>query len=239
MAHEGDVIELTERLLKYATGQFDPALIHTATLRMLTISVIHADAFSRCSEYLTALDLSRNVLTSLRGLEHLTALVHLDLSFNKLTTVHELAKWCPSLEVLHLEGNCLTSLEALSCFDSTVMPRLRALYLQDRDGEFANPVCGRSGSGREEYVGYAAAHFQHIRCLDGHYFNRHDVHPRYIDGGNDQEVQLPDCPPWIGDDYFGNALLDAPKIGVIPEKAFAAQVSECKKVLKEQTQIKK
>ncbi|CUG87119.1 leucine-rich repeat protein, putative, partial [Bodo saltans] len=208
---QNDVIELSERLIKYATGQFDPALIHTATLRMLTISSIHADAFARCNEYLTTLDLSRNLLTTIRGLEHLNALVYLDLSFNQLTSVHELSKWCPSLEVLHLEGNCIASMEAIGCFDSAVMPKLRALYLQDRDGEFANPVCCPSG-GREEYVAFAAAHFQHIRCLDGHYFNRHDVHPRYVQGSNDEEVKLPDCPPWIGDDYFGNALLEAAKI---------------------------
>jgi Leucine-rich repeat (LRR) protein len=228
-ACDGDAVELTERLLLYATGQFDPSLIHTAMLPMLNIAFISPSAFARCGEYLTSLDLSRNNLSSVGGLEHLKALKLLNLSYNRVTHVGDLSKYSPMLEVLHLEGNHIADLESLNCFDAAIMPKLRALHLQQRDGSDANPVC----SNREAYVAFAGSHFQHVRCIDGHYFDRMERQPRYVDGGGDTEVELPQSQPWIGEQYFGNALLEAPKIGVIPEKAFVSQVSECKRVLKE------
>lgn len=225
-----DVIELTERLVKYATGQFDPSLIHTATLPMLSIGKIAPDAFGRCGEYLSTLDLSRNALKCLAGFEHLKALKHLNIAFNGLTAVDELVK-CPCLEVLHMEANLVASIDALKCFERSMMPSLRSLHLQTRDQSDANPVC----LDREPYVEFTRTYLQHIRCVDGHYFDRFEVHPRYVDGGNDSEVVLPDSAPWIDDGYFGTALLEAAKVGAIPEKAFSSQVAECRKAVKEHT----
>jgi hypothetical protein len=226
MPSSGDEIDLTQELIKYATGQFDIALVHSLNIPMLQIRSVAPNAFLECATRLTSLDVSRNLLTSLDPLALLTSLQLLDISCNMISSLEPLRK-CVALEVLHAEGNCVDSMGALQCLEATYLPNLRGLHLQRRDGSDSNPVC----IDRKSYVAHMSKVFGYVRCLDGHYFCKDELNPMYIDSGNDREIQLPTTTPWIPATFFGSVLMEPAKVGAIPEKAFYSQVTDCKKAL--------
>lgn len=221
-------VELTEKLIKYASGQFDASLVHTLQLPMLNIVSIQPAAFLSCSR-LTSLDLSRNELKSLEGIQPLGSFLEvLNIAFNQIVTLEPLRKFS-ALQVLHAEGNKLATSESLQAIEAISVPTLRSVYFQARDFSNQNPICVE----RKSYLQYMNNNFPHVRCIDGHYFYKDEVNPvGYVDAGNDKEIQLPKVAKWIPSDYFGNVLMEPEKVGLIPEKAFHAQVAECKKALK-------
>lgn len=224
-AGKEDGSELTEGLIKYATGQFDVQIVQILELPGISLSSLGI-AFQQCTSIHT-LDLSENALTSLGGIQPLKdCLVTLRIRRNQLQTLDPLRGFA-ALEVLHAEENLIDSFEGLAAVDPSSAPALRGLHLQDKDGNRANPVC----NDRAKYVAYIRRTFPHVRCIDGHYFYRDEINPKYVDDGDDQEVALPPSKPWIGVGYFDDVLTGNPsKVGVMSEKAFYNSVAECQKV---------
>lgn len=226
-AVDDESMVLTEGLVKYATGQFDLNGIQTAvSIPMLNIVTIAPDALAGCALSLTSLDLSHNRLVSLDGMQCLKALQILNVAVNRLVDLDPLQQ-CTALEVLHAEGNLIANFDTLQRLGQPFLPALRAIYLQKDDGSQTNPIC----QVRSLYVERMKQYFAHLRCWDGHYFCKEDQNPVYVDAGGDREIVLPPSQPWVSTTYFENVLIDATKIGVIPEKSFQTQVMECKRVL--------
>ena len=99
--------------------------------------------------YCTALshiDLSHNQLTSLRGLEDVSrTLKSLDVSHNFLTDIHSTGGGMQDmgqLEVLKLHGNLISSASLESAIAVLIgLPKLRSLTFRKADGSEANPCC--------------------------------------------------------------------------------------------------
>mmetsp|Transcript_17841 Transcript_17841/g.29323 ORF Transcript_17841/g.29323 Transcript_17841/m.29323 type:complete len:200 (-) Transcript_17841:438-1037(-) len=117
-----------------------------------------------------AIRLSSNQLSSLEGpIFHSTlskilnpsALVWLDLSFNKLTSVDEVLLSLPSLSVLYLHSNCISKLSETKKLGR--IKKLFSLTLQD------NPI-GRKGHWKQ----YILAHVPQLRNLDFSAVTKHD-----------------------------------------------------------------
>ena len=231
--NKDDGNELTEGLIKYATGQFDVQLVQLLELPGIGLTSLGV-AFQQCSAIQT-LDLSENALTSLGGIQPLKdCLVTLRIRKNQIQTLDPLRGFI-ALEVLHVEGNAIDSFEGLAAIDPSSTPALRALHLQDKEGNGANPIC----RDRAKYVAYLSRTFPHVRCIDGHYFYRDEINPKYVEDDNDQEIALPPSKPWIGVGYFDDVLTGNPsKVGVMSEKALYNAVADCQKVVAAASKVK-
>ena len=106
------------------------------------------------------LDLSKNRITMLSGLENCISLKILDLSYNKLMTFDAL-KGCEALERLDLQGNLVKDLKPIERI-SGALTKLTNLYLQEFNGEGANPCCN-SNSYRKGVISF----FPNLLSLDG------------------------------------------------------------------------
>lgn len=215
---DGEVV-LTPALISIATGQFDITIITRLSLTRLGIPTI-TKCLSQCSG-LIELDLSYNHLLSTSGLDALPSLTRVDLRCNKIRSLRGLAP-LSRLEVARLQGNCVDTLDELGHMRG--LPVLRGLYLRDKDGTSANPVCSS-----DKYVSTMCSWFDRVRCIDGHYFNKEDMNPRTIGLGDDEEFVLPRSEPWIVENFFKTAQWDPNKAGIAAERAFLNQIAEAKK----------
>ena len=84
-------------------------------------------------------DISRNRITMLTGMESLVNLKICNLSYNKLTSIDGI-KGCTSLERLDLQGNLIKDIKAIERVAPS-LTKLVNLYMQEFNGEGANPVC--------------------------------------------------------------------------------------------------
>ena len=219
-------IDVTEALLKYASGQYDVALIRSLSLAHVGLRSLGGTAFQGCST-LTVLDISHNALPTLDGIEWLSdSLRRLDASGNRLTSAAGVGQ-LPRLEVLNLAGNSIAEPDAL-LMELAGLPTLRALHLQDRDGGRQNPVCRSI----PEYGKTLTTRFATLRCLDGHYFCHESLNPQRIDNDDDDEFVLPPTKPWLPEGFFNTKGFDyGQRVGTAAEKQFAAAAADCRKVL--------
>ena len=209
---------MDEELIKLASGQYDVALPQLLCLTGVGIGKIACLAL--CTN-LTELDLSRNNLASTDGIHEAPQLRKLDLSYNKLARIDHVGR-VGALEVLKLQGNLIADVDVLSALAPLTL--LRALYLQDRDGGAANPVC----TAQPHYGEVVLARLPRLRGLDGHYFFKEELNPKKIDGGDDEEITLPKSVPWLAPGAYPPPNPNAPKPGNATEKQFRAVLAECK-----------
>ncbi len=220
---EGAIV-LTENLVKLASGQFDVALPQTLVLSHLQISRLMAPVLEKCVS-ITILDVSYNKLRTTKGIAALSnSLVQLDLRFNALTALDEVAA-LRNLQILRLQGNEIR--EQTEIANLADLKSLRALLLREKDGTAANPVCSQSN-----YVPLMNSWFPNVRCIDGHYFCKEDMNPKKIDLDQEEEYTLPKSIPWITEENLKTALYDPNKVGVAQEKNFRAVLQDAKTMLK-------
>mmetsp|Transcript_23361 Transcript_23361/g.41329 ORF Transcript_23361/g.41329 Transcript_23361/m.41329 type:complete len:248 (+) Transcript_23361:208-951(+) len=95
--------------------------------------------------------------TKLEPKEHLK---YFDLSHNRLKNL-DTFPICERLQILHLEGNLIDSIDDILVLKD-LAPNLKQLFLQSVSGSDANPVCARSGYGRQ-----IAQMLPDLQVLDG------------------------------------------------------------------------
>eukprot|EP00162_Nutomonas_longa_P007475 comp17803_c0_seq1/m.30726 comp17803_c0_seq1/g.30726 ORF comp17803_c0_seq1/g.30726 comp17803_c0_seq1/m.30726 type:complete len:244 (+) comp17803_c0_seq1:22-753(+) len=125
--------ELTESFLKKIAGHFDLEGIYALDLSGKSVSRLD-DLNTKCPK-LVSLDLSRNNISELTGLEGLTDLKKLDLSGNRIREVNDLADLF-SLEVLDLSNNSIATIKDLSALAQ--FKSLKTLHVAK------NPICENS-----------------------------------------------------------------------------------------------
>lgn len=205
-------LEFSEELVRTASGQFDVELVQHLTLASLSLRSIDRGVASQLV-LLSVLDISKNNLTSLDGIEPLArTLVRLDASNNRIKSLQPLyggagagdAAVFGKLEVLRLQGNEIRELSEVLPL-AKQLPKLRALYLREENMRNPNPVCDAA----PDYAKTMAAHFvPKCRCIDGHYFCHADVKPERLDDGDDNELVLPQSKPWLTDAFFSDAVTE-------------------------------
>eukprot|EP00906_Rhabdomonas_costata_P027505 RCo039052 len=226
-------VAVTPELMRIASGQFDLAVVQDLSLRGLGLSRLQG---LHELTSLTSLDLSHNLLSHVEGLESLgPRLTRLDLQHNRLSSLEGL-QGLTSLQTLLLQGNALASLAAAETA-LAALPALRVLYLQNRDGSGANPVCKEP-----TYQAAVRKRLAKLACLDGQYFLKDglelsELRQRVCDVEPPQVV-LPPSVPWIPDEdsYWDNVCLPEPKPGAAPvasrpEVQFKAAMFECQALL--------
>jgi hypothetical protein len=158
-------------------------------------------------------------------------LLHLDLSHNCLTDISVLVHF-RRLQSLKVQGNRIAALDTVVPLGS--IATLRTLQLQAFDLQSdQNPCC--TSVSRAEYCKVMAKAFTTVRCLDGHYFCKDAVDPSFGDLiGQDFEIKLPEPKPWFSEKALQSLtsnLMDAPKCGVMTEKAVYNATADAKKTV--------
>ena len=128
---------LTEELVVRHGGQYDPELLQRLTLSGLRLARLGA-GLARCTA-LRVLDLARNKLQHLDGVEVCASLERLLVARNELTRfgfVAGLAK----LDHLDARANALQDVDAVAA-DLRPCAALASLELRSDDGSDANPCC--------------------------------------------------------------------------------------------------
>ncbi|KAH9578191.1 hypothetical protein LSM04_007374 [Trypanosoma melophagium] len=161
---------LTESCITRASRQYDVETICTLTLRGVGVQSL-GGAFTRCLA-LAHLDLTRNKLQSLKGIELLAHTLRcLSAAENELRDVSGIDA-CLLLENVQLEGNQLSSESALAPLAE--LPHLRYLVLQrevhvdgmDEPLLLDNPIC----TDKKMYEKILRRRFASVLCIDGHSF---------------------------------------------------------------------
>lgn len=158
--------ELSERLLLTRSRQYDVALLFEAPLSQCSLRSL-GSALQNCAS-LAVLDVSRNHLVSLHGVESVAGtLSHLNASDNRIADVAALAT-CTQLTALHLEGNQIQERGAVQTIAQ--LPRLTEVWLRREitldDGDslvLDNPIC----SNEETYQAVCAELLPRVRSVDG------------------------------------------------------------------------
>lgn len=216
---DGDV-ELDEKLIKIVSGQFDVGLLESLNLSNIGIRVLGLN-LSLCVS-LTDFDISHNRLESLSGIEGAVNLERLNATHNMISDVTPL-RFLLKLQVLKLEGNRIASLDSVA--QLTQLPALRSISLRGRDEQDPNPVCVSN----EEYLADINRLFPRARCLDGRYFCKDEMNPKFVDAGKENEFELPPSKPWVTDADFNGIIWDPAKASLLSERNVRAQTAECLK----------
>eukprot|EP00760_Papus_ankaliazontas_P039507 PhM_4_TR9603/c0_g1_i1/m.93792 len=216
---------LTESLIKYASGQYDVAIVQTLSLP--NVGLANLDALEHC-QMLTSLDVSCNFLRGpLPKFDATTSalcttLKFLDLSHNELDNIEAITS-LRGVEVLRLEANLLDSLDAVMCV--TAMPKLRRVYFDK------NPFVAKSPKYREALLSASTT----LRCVDGEYLAAEGQalrreRERVVECGL-EDIVIPPSKPWIRDDFFERTLTEPSQVQLSEEKNFRAVVNEFKRLL--------
>ena len=150
--------KLTPLFLKTVSQKFDLETIFLINLSDKGI-MGGVGSLGECTN-LMHLDISKNRLTMLTGIEGCINLRVLDLSFNKLTTIDAL-KGCINIERLDLQGNLIKDCKPIDRI-SPYLTKLKNLYLQEFTGENGNPCCWTKA-----YRPAIKAAFPDLSSLDG------------------------------------------------------------------------
>ncbi|EAN78297.1 leucine-rich repeat protein (LRRP), putative [Trypanosoma equiperdum] len=159
---------LTEEIVLRCSRQYDVDAVRFVVLHGLRLRKL-GDGFAKCSA-IVRLDISRNNLTSLSGIEPTAgSLQYLNAAENLITDVSAV-KECKLLEVVMLEGNRIGSEAALRPLAQ--LPELRQLVLKrevaledaDETLELDNPVCEKGG-----YEEIIRRYFSSVMFVDGCY----------------------------------------------------------------------
>eukprot|EP00667_Euglena_gracilis_P019927 EG_transcript_21433 len=222
---EGET-EMSEDLIRLASGQFDVASVQRLALGGLGIARV--SALQGCTN-LTSLDLSSNALYACTGLEPVAGQLRtLLLAHNKVSDLSPLRSLA-ALEILKLQGNRVA--DVTQCSHLTPLLSLRTVYFQDRDGRNQNPICTHA-----EYRACLQAAAPRLTCIDGHYFLGQGFEPqdwKALLREDQPPVTLPPSEAWVGDGYWGNVLSgveDDRVLGQAPVE-FKGRVVDCKAML--------
>ncbi|CCW63295.1 unnamed protein product [Phytomonas sp. EM1] len=168
---------LDESQILISTKQYDIELLYHANLSQMAIASLGV-AFRRCYA-LTALDLSRNMLPSLDGIQDVAAtLVFLNASENCIRDLAHLRGFA-QLERVWLEGNQLSNkasiapLAELKSVKELWLRREASMKLSANDTScmvLDNPICSDS----KAYALLCRELFPHVRSLDGSIY-RHEA----------------------------------------------------------------
>ena len=150
--------KLTPLYLKTAAEKFDLETIFILDLSDKNIQG-GIGSLGECTN-LMHLNLSKNRITMLTGMDTCISLTVLDLSFNKLTSIDAL-KGCVNLETLDLRGNLIKDLKPIERVAPSLQ-KMTSIYLQGFTGEDANPCC----SGNVYKPGMCKS-FPKLSALDG------------------------------------------------------------------------
>merc|ERR1712097_63077 len=149
---------LTEELVVRHGGQYDPELLQRLTLSGLRLARLGA-GLARCTA-LRVLDLARNKLQHLDGVEVCASLERLLVARNELARfgfVAGLAK----LDHLDARANALQDVDAVAA-DLRPCAALASLELRSDDGSDANPCCAAPS-----YAATLRGALPALRVLDG------------------------------------------------------------------------
>lgn len=132
---------ISSALIKKLSGQYDESVIQRLNFERHGIAEIK-NLFN--CKALIDLSLASNDITNISGIEALTELKRLDLSFNKIRTVDSLESnaFCETLVFLDLRGNKIENIGDIHNLISLVA--LRTLYFRGCEGEDANPCCSHA-----------------------------------------------------------------------------------------------
>eukprot|EP00668_Euglena_longa_P038340 GGOE01049340.1.p1 GENE.GGOE01049340.1~~GGOE01049340.1.p1 ORF type:complete len:239 (+),score=74.45 GGOE01049340.1:79-795(+) len=222
---EGET-EMSEELIKLASGQFDIGSVQRLVLCALNITRIAA--LQGCSS-LTSLDLSNNALFACTGLDAVSGQLRtLNVAHNKLSDLSPL-RILTSLEILKLQGNRVA--EVAQFFNLTPLPQLRSVYFQDHDNRNQNPVCTLA-----EYRASLQAAAPKLTCIDGDYFLGLGFEPKDRKSlllEDRPPITLPPSEPWVGDTCWANVLSTVEDDRVLGQAPldFKGRVVDCKAAL--------
>lgn len=175
--------KLTPLFLKTVSCKFDLETVFMLDLKEKNVQG-GVGSIGECTNLLH-LDLSRNRITMLSGMDNCINLKILDLSYNRLSTIDPV-KGCVLLEKLWLQGNQIKDMQSLTR-TAPPLEKLRLLYLQEFNGEGANECCKAKG-----YRLNVLKLFPNLDSLDG----QRTKLPAHIDmgklglDGDDNEEEL-------------------------------------------------
>ena len=149
---------LTEELVISKGGQYDPELLQRLTLSGLRLARL-GQGLARCSN-LRVLDLARNRLQTLDGIEACRRLVRLRVAGNGLRSLGGVAGLA-DLEHLDARANALAAVDAVA---AALRPCacLTSLELRADDGAEANPCCAS-----QTYAATLRGALPALQVLDG------------------------------------------------------------------------
>lgn len=154
--------QISENMIKRYSCTFDLEAVRVLCLASLGIqSIMKEDAINRCTN-LRILNLSKNRLTKIGGLDgaKVISLQTLILSHNQIASFGDVSS-IPSLLHLDLQGNQISSITSLKPLGSK-FPSLQSLALQDIAGRNSNPVCKT-----QDYKKEIMETFPFLLVLDG------------------------------------------------------------------------
>ncbi|EKF32671.1 hypothetical protein MOQ_003475 [Trypanosoma cruzi marinkellei] len=170
----GNTVEegtLSEECILRASRQYDVEVLFQISLCSQGLRSL-GDGFARCLA-LVRVDVSRNRLTSLEGIALLAgSLRHINASENEVEDLAGVDR-CVLLEEVRLEGNQLSNEAAV--LPLAQLPNLRSLFLQREmplSGDthetllLDNPICHDKGM----YDKILQRHFASVLCVDGRCF---------------------------------------------------------------------
>ena len=205
---------LTEELVVRHGGQYDPELLQRLTLSGLRLARLGA-GLARCTA-LRVLDLARNKLQHLDGVEVCASLERLLVARNELTRfgfVAGLAK----LDHLDARANALQDVDAVAA-DLRPCAALASLELRSDDGSDANSCCAAPS-----YAATLRRALPALRVLDGASLALADAaataRGAIAAAAVDAAAPAPD--DWLGDGFDDAA---APSKALRPANAAAARV---------------
>jgi hypothetical protein len=109
---------ISEEQVLQASGETRLEAVSQLIIRGQAATGLQAQCAARLAGHLSVLSLSNNALQSMQSLHSMVNLVELNLNFNAISSLAELA--CPSLRRLFLSSNRMTSLAGISSFPKLV-----------------------------------------------------------------------------------------------------------------------
>jgi hypothetical protein len=129
------------------------------TYILINLGFLAISGLERCTA-LTRLDLSRNKISVIMGLDCLENLQRLNLSYNQISSVSGGLSDNTNLEWLDLKANQISRLDDLKELEQ--LESLSVLHLRDEMGKDANPVCTD-----ENYITFMQKSLKKLNILDG------------------------------------------------------------------------
>jgi hypothetical protein len=195
---------LTEELVISKGGQYDPELLQRLTLSGLRLARL-GQGLARCSN-LRVLDLARNRLQTLDGIEACRRLVRLRVAGNGLRSLGGVAGLA-DLEHLDARANALAAVDAVA---AALRPCacLTSLELRADDGAEANPCCAS-----QTYAATLRGALPALQVLDGGRLALKDAaaaaRGTLASAAVDAAAPAPD--DWLGDGFDWDAAQAPPR----------------------------
>ena len=223
--------KLTPNYIKTFAKKFDLNIIFLLNLSNKGIGAV--GSLPQCTNLLM-LDLSYNNVLMLNGMDTCICLTHINVSYNKISQLNPL-KNCKELNTIMAQGNRIKDFKTIESLDG--LKKLSSLYLQEFNGEGANPVC-------EDY-NYANNIFTslpELTLLDGQCKNQERLTSPQVENWDDDVLNFISDDPWYSHEInrpFNSSsdmrreIEDVEKV----EDSFKDLLDDCEKKLKQTKSI--